>query len=99
MIVAPDPAEAVQHGLHVRHDGKVHRADAPVVDSRLPVGKMGKLGVDRAADDLCITILELFDAFGKCDQFSRADESKVKRVKKQDDIFPCVISKFKSNAC
>jgi len=47
---------------------------------------MGKVRINRAAEDFNADFLEFFDAVGEGDDFSGADKGPVKRVEEEDYI-------------
>ena len=69
--------------------------NATIINRRITPGDMCKLRIYRATDDLNATVFKLFDSLAEGNQFCRADKSKIKRIKEQDNIFPRVIRKRK----
>jgi hypothetical protein len=72
--------------LHVGDQRVLHLADTTVVDRRVLPGEVGELRVDRYADDFDAALLELVQAVIEGDQFGRADEREVERVKEDDGV-------------
>ena len=82
-----DVIRAADFVLHVGDQGVLHLTDTTVIDRGVLPGEVGELRVDRYADDFDTALLELVQAVIEGDQFGRADEGEVERVKEDDRVF------------
>ena len=73
--------------IQIGDQGVLDRSDAPLVTRDVSPGQVGKVAIDRHADDFDTQVVELFGTLGEGDDFGGADESKVEGIEEQQDVF------------
>jgi hypothetical protein len=80
--------------LEVRDERVLEVAETAVVAIGLQPRQVGKLGVDRAAEDFGVQRGEFLVAVGEGGDFRRADKGEIERVEEEHDVLAAVIGKL-----